>query len=101
MIPLEVVFNPRVPGATGFRRRQLWIPFAMFGAILCSGVLGFEASKGLKSRPFDPRLENASSTVISPMDPTYRGYIPEDAIIPTQDGFYVPEATGGFKKLEK
>jgi hypothetical protein len=97
----DKVFKPRIPGATRFRKLQVWIPFAMLGVILCAGVVGFEASKGLKAKPFDPRLRNAPSTVISPMDPAYRGYIPDDAVIPAKDGFYLPDASGGFKKLEK
>ena len=80
---------------------QAWIPFAMMGVILCAGVVGFEASKGMRHKPFDPRLLNAPSTIISPMDPAYRGYIPDDAVIPARDGFYLPDNAGGFKKLEE
>lgn len=65
-----------------------------------AGVISDDSTMSKKS-PKDPRLLNAESVTINPMDEDYMGCVPKDAIIVTKEGFYQPnDDTEGFKKLK-
>ena len=73
-----------------------WIAALFLAAlILCAGVVTMDSAK--EREPFDPRKTHAPTRTISPLDASYRGFIPEDAVIPTPEGFFGPDGKGGFK----
>ena len=65
-----------------------------------AGVVSYEAIDPGNQAPYDPRTEAPAGVTIDPMDPDYIGYVPNDAVIPTRDGFFVPDPEAhGFKKV--
>jgi hypothetical protein len=80
------------------RDRKLTIAVSLMVCILCAGIIGIEAELPSKA---DPRTENAPQAIVSPMDPHFEGYLPDDAVIPAKDGIYVTDHEGRFKKLSR
>lgn len=81
-------------------RRARWAAaLCLVLLLLCAGVITSDVSFKGEEEPFDPRKTNAPTRTISPLDPSYRGFIPNDAVIPTPEGFFIPDEKGGFEKL--
>jgi len=81
------------------RDRKVTIGLSLFICLLFAGVIGYDYSREVGRRPFDPRMERAEKQASRPMSPTYTGYVPRDAVIPGTDGIFVVDDEGGFKKV--
>lgn len=79
--------------------RSTLIGSCLLLCILFAGVITVDVSNPAKKEPFDPRVENSKDRVLNAMDPHYQGYVPQDAVIPTQDGIFVVDQWGRFMKV--
>ena len=71
--------------------RRATIGMSLIICLIFAGVIGIDYSKNHDKAPFDPRKDYASSLVTDPMDDSYKGYIPQDAVILAPDGIYMPD----------
>ncbi|MBU0755383.1 MAG: hypothetical protein KJ645_09600 [Planctomycetes bacterium] len=81
--------------------RKVTIGVSLAICIIFAGVIGIDYSNQCQQKLFDPRVSFAAHCATDPMDETYRGYIPHDAVIPAEDGIYLcdDEEEAVFKKL--
>ncbi|MFH2002161.1 MAG: hypothetical protein ABIK28_20985 [Planctomycetota bacterium] len=67
--------------------------------ILFAGVISLDVNRSKNNKPFDPRIERSNIRIPNALDAHYQGYVPQDAVIPTQEGIFVIDDKGHFKKL--
>jgi hypothetical protein len=82
------------------RDRHITIGISLFLCVIFAGVIGFDYARE-KPDFKDPRPERVSTHAENPMNPNYEGYIPDDAVIPTKEGIFIPDGKGNFRKVSK
>ena len=88
-------------GDKDIKMRRWSMILSMLICILFAGVIGNDMPLGGKNKPADPRKTHGSIHVINPMDPSYPYAIPNDAVILTQEGFYIYDHEKGFKRISE
>lgn len=71
--------------------RRATIGMSLIICLIFAGVIGIDYSKNHNKTPFDPRKDYATRLATDPMDDSYKGYIPQDAVILAPDGIYMSD----------
>ncbi|MHC4942345.1 MAG: hypothetical protein ACYTG7_04935 [Planctomycetota bacterium] len=100
MQPTKGSENAVKPQFNATRDRHITIGVSLVLCIIFAGVIGFDYARE-KPAIKDPRPERAASLAVDPMNPSYEGYVPFDAVIPTKEGIFIPDGKGNFKKVTR